>query len=172
MDCLKCKKVFSTRQRLQYHVNNSVCMKKPTSRVCEDCNKEFSTLQELQQHVKKGICRRTTECSYCGKVLSSRQRLQTHKKKHEERYQYFAEKYNLEGVDCYQCGDLMSRCEHKDDYLRNRIDYFMKISRTLPRFDALEGVPWTNREYWRQQCERCGCVREEEHIFNCLLTKS
>ncbi|XP_031552437.1 oocyte zinc finger protein XlCOF6-like [Actinia tenebrosa] len=115
MECSNCKKVLSTKQRLRYHVENGVCMKKPASRVCIDCNREFSTLQKLQQHVKKGICRRTTECSYCAKVLSSRQRLQTHKKKHEKIYQYFFTKYDLEGVDCYQCGDIMSRCEHKDD---------------------------------------------------------
>ncbi|XP_031556038.1 zinc finger protein 418-like [Actinia tenebrosa] len=198
MDCLMCKRMFSTKQRLQYHVRHGVCTKKPVSKACENCGKEFSTLQKMQQHVrkevcippskicgdcnkefshvrglrqhqKKGVCkRRTTQCSFCGKVLSSRQRLQTHKEKHEGSYRFLSRAYDLEGVDCYQCGDILSRCKHKEEYLRNRIYYHRKMNRAFPSFERIEGVPWTNREYWRQECDRCGCVREEGHIPNCL----
>ncbi|XP_031573956.1 zinc finger protein 709-like [Actinia tenebrosa] len=170
-DFMRCKRVFSTKQRLQYHIRNGVCIRRLVGKTCRVCNKEFSTPQKLRYHIENGVCRRTTECSYCGKIFSSYQRLRTHRKRHDGAYKHLSRDYSLDGVDCYQCGDLMSCCEHKDDYLKDRIDYFNEIGRAFPRFDVVEGVPWTNREYWRSECGRCGCIREEEHIFNCL-TKS
>ncbi|XP_031569847.1 putative zinc finger protein 702 [Actinia tenebrosa] len=170
MECPNCNKTFSSKQRLQYHVSRGVCTKEKKSTICEDCDKELSTLQKLLYHVKKGVCHKeiTTECNDCGKVLSTHQRLQTHKKIHERLYQRITKSYDLEGVDCYKCEDIMSRCEHKDKNIENRIRYRRKIHKTFPFFDVAEGVPWGNTEYWRQECDKCGCIREEEHIPNCL----
>ncbi|XP_031574212.1 zinc finger protein 782-like [Actinia tenebrosa] len=166
MGCPECNKEFSSKQRLRNHAKRGVC----APIVCDDCDKEFSSKQRLRYHVDNAVCRRTNKCEDCGKVLSSHQRLLSYEKTHEVVFQRVAKSYDLEGVDCYECGDIMSRCKHNDEYIKDRIRYKRKMHKTFPFFDLVEGVPWTNREYWRQECDRCGHVREEEHITNGCLT--
>ncbi len=47
--CIKCSKTFSTKQRLEYHINKKVCENKVIK--CEKCTSTFSSKYTLEHHI-------------------------------------------------------------------------------------------------------------------------
>ena len=86
-NCDICSQRFSTKQRLLYHVQHSVCIK--DSHICPHCNKNFKTKYKLDRHnniAKK--CKQTEFiCEYCGKSFSRNSSLVRHVKKYCKRYE-------------------------------------------------------------------------------------
>ena len=124
--CEHCKKVFSSKQKLEYHALNKVCKKKEQP-ICTYCNRTFCSKQRLGSHV----CKKKQEpiCEYCNRTFSSKQRLGSHDKLckkhlcnslswHNSRC---TEIYNLVDIVCYDCGDLLERCGCKEKYIKQQI---------------------------------------------------
>lgn len=51
MNCIKCHKIFGSKQALKYHVDNNVCDKNATYH-CNFCKKKFSSKYNLTRHSK------------------------------------------------------------------------------------------------------------------------
>ena len=54
LNCSKCRKTFTTKQSLTYHINNLVCDKRKIT--CNKCGREFSRKSKLQYHEENGVC--------------------------------------------------------------------------------------------------------------------
>ena len=188
-DCPYCKKTFSTLQRLQSHLKSRVCRapakeKNPDNR-CYDCKRAFSSKQRLQSHLKSKRCimapkeeNTDNKCGRCQRAFSSKQRLQSHMKSNKCRPPITwadrrpAAEYTFGDLECYDCGDLMMRCEcphiERLKKAKRRIDEC--FGENSAYFDDIEGVPWENRPHWLS-VHHNGCkeVRDsEEHIWCCL----
>ena len=141
---------------------------------CEHCSKSFTSERRLRQHELSKSCH--TDCPQCGKTFCSTQRLQSHLKskvcavKTVERPN---KEYYFGDLECYDCGDLMARCDcphiERLNKEKSRIDALFG-----PRgayFDDIEGVPWENRPHW-ESIHHYGVCREprhsEGHIWGCL----
>ena len=61
-ECISCKKLFTTKQTLEYHKYQNVCTKKIEQDLkCSFCNKLFSTKQKLEYHIQNVVCIKTDE---------------------------------------------------------------------------------------------------------------
>jgi hypothetical protein len=54
--CPLCGKIFSSRQRAQYHIDNNVCQKQ--SHRCPRCERPFSTNAWLKYHLDHNVCQK------------------------------------------------------------------------------------------------------------------
>lgn len=55
--CDTCKKLFTTKQSLEYHTKRNVCCPKIKEEInCILCHKLFSTKQKLEYHIKNKVC--------------------------------------------------------------------------------------------------------------------
>jgi len=86
-NCDICSQGFSTKQRLLYHVQHSVCIK--DNHICPHCNKNFITSTRLKRHNNNAKKCKQTEfiCEYCGKSFSRNSSLVRHVKKYCKRYE-------------------------------------------------------------------------------------
>ncbi|XP_031557562.1 zinc finger protein 58-like [Actinia tenebrosa] len=186
MECKSCNREFSSRQRLQYHLQNKVCSKeRRNSTRCEDCGKQFSSRQALQYHARKKVCQKTRErrCKECNHSFGSAQMLKYHvdnrvclkdicerceENKREEWHRHRClGNYDLQEVVCWEHGDIAARCCPKET--KRRLTQRKKeIDQRFAMFDRVEGVRWEDREYWEALCERCGCQRSDQHVWQCL----
>ena len=79
--------------------------------------------------------------------------------------------YDFGDLECYDCGDLMARCDCPHiERLNNEKKQLDERFRRGAYFDDIEGVPWENRPHWSSVHHGgCGGVRDsEDHIFGCL----
>jgi len=53
-NCPLCRKLLSTQSRLNYHIDNQVCIK--PDRTCITCHKTFSSKHNLIYHISNGVC--------------------------------------------------------------------------------------------------------------------
>jgi len=67
--CNNCNKSFSTKQRLNYHLENKVCLKRNNS--CNNCNKIFSNKQKLNYHLENKVCLNIYICNNCNKKFTN-----------------------------------------------------------------------------------------------------
>ena len=54
IECLKCNKIFSSKQCLNYHISRNVCDKKTNG--CENCGHIFKTKAMLKYHIEHNVC--------------------------------------------------------------------------------------------------------------------
>ena len=198
MECKHCKKVFSTKQSLEYHLSKKVCLKKKAP-VCEHCNVIFSSKQKLDYHLSNEVCLRTIEapvCGRCKKLFKSKQSLDYHLRNkvcdkvsatfcgYCEKRHSSSEKLKSHLLRCNQhfCGNKKwhnTRCtmeymfggaEHLQgfNFIRRSVLRKKEIDDKLPLFDKIAGVPWENVAYWEGICPRCGHKRKEDHIWTCV----
>ena len=52
--CVKCKKLFTSKHGLTYHINNNVCAK--ISPLCPLCGKTFKSKQNRDYHISQRVC--------------------------------------------------------------------------------------------------------------------
>ena len=58
LGCEYCGKKFRTKQNLQYHTNNKVCLK--TNKTCSDCGHQFKNIKMLEYHIENKVCQKKT----------------------------------------------------------------------------------------------------------------
>ena len=140
---------------------------------CAHCSESFTSERRLRQHERAKTCH--TQCPSCGKKLATRQTLQYHLKSKRCRpmatKERASEEYDFGDLDCYDCGDLMARCDcPHTERLNNEKKQLDARFRRGAYFDDIEGVPWENRPHWNSVHHGgCGGVRDsEDHIFGCL----
>ena len=83
-----------------------------------------------------------------------------------------AAEYTFGDLECYDCGDLMTRCEcpHIENLKNEKKRIDEAFGKNGAYFDDIEGVPWENRPHWESVHHNgCRAVRgSEEHIWRCL----
>ena len=147
MNCLRCSRSFTSAKRLRQHELAKTCHTE-----CPYCGKNLSCLQRLEMHLKNKICRAPTAAADVGRPCK---------------------KYDFGDLDCYDCGDLMRRCDcdHVERLNTKKSDIDERFGNRGAYFDDIEGVPWKNRPHWQSlhRGGHCRSLRDSEaHIWRCL----
>ena len=163
--------VFSSKQKLNYHLHNKVCLRTHEPPVCGRCKKLFKSKQALDYHLRNGVCDKVsaTFCTYCEKRHSSKEKLDYHllrcdqhfcgnKKWHKTRC---TTDYKLTGVEHL----------HRLEYVEKAVLRKREIDDRFPLFDKIQGVPWETVPYWEGTSPRCGYQRKADHIWTCLMDR-
>ena len=86
--CKKCSSTFSSKQMLNYHIDNNVCAREDKKFSCIFCNKSYKTKYTFLRHLNKKHKKKSShllnpqkndlECEYCNKVFTRKDNLNRH----------------------------------------------------------------------------------------------